>query len=489
MKSFKVDDVELEVGHDPGQNETSFAARDATGRVVLDFRCSYTEGSCRVGAAGGAREVSAPASEDPLEWILRMASGAARELLPVYPSREALAPIRADIERALRNPPFDFESVTPERRLPSHGEKWTTYPEDVLPLWVADMDLPVAEPVRRLLARAVLRSDIGYPIHPAPTELPELTVARMEERFGWSPDAKCVEILTDVVQGMYVAVHQFTEPGDGIVVQTPIYPPFLNAASYEGRRRIEAPLVEEGLHYRVDLDALAAAIDDGTRVILLCNPHNPTGRVFTRDELEGIARLAIERDLVVVSDEIHSDLIYSGQRHIPIASLSAEIEARTITLTAASKAFNMAGLRCAVAILGSDEVARRFRKLARHIRGGVSVPGIEAIQQAWRHGAPWLEHAVAHLEANRDLVVETVRAELPGIGVVPPESTYLAWLDCRGLDLKPTPYEFFLERARVALSPGRAFGPPGAGFARINFATSRGILTEALERMSKALRT
>jgi hypothetical protein len=287
MKSFKVDDVELEVGHDPGQNETSLAARDATGRVVLEFRCSYTEGSCRVDAAGGAREVAAPASEDPLEWILRMASGAARELLPVYPSREALAPIRTDIERALRNPPFDFESVTPERRRPSHGEKWTTYPEDVLPLWVADMDLPVAEPVRRLLARAVLRSDIGYPIHPAPTELPELTVARMEERFGWSPDAKRVEILTDVVQGMYVAVHQFTEPGDGIVVQTPIYPPFLNAASYEGRRRIEAPLVEEGLHYRVDLDALAAAIDDGTRVILLCNPHNPTGRVFTRDELEG----------------------------------------------------------------------------------------------------------------------------------------------------------------------------------------------------------
>jgi cystathionine beta-lyase len=487
MERFNVDDVTLEVGHGSGPGDTSLVVRGASGGVELRFECNDLKGSGQVQEGVGTRKFAAPAGEDPLEWVLRMATGAAREVLPHYPAASALEPILPSLERALRNPPFDFDRVTPERRRPSHGEKWATYPDDVLPLWVADMDLPIAEPVRRMLTRAVQRSDLGYPIHPAPTDLPGLTVARMQDRFGWSPEPSRVEILTDVVQGMYVAVNQFSQAGDGVIVQTPIYSPFLNLAAFEGRRRIDVPMVEESLHYRVDLEALSAAIDEGTRVILLCNPHNPTGRVLTRDELEGIAALAIERDLIVVSDEIHSDLIYSGRRHIPIASLSPEMEARTITLTAASKAFNLAGLRCAVAILGSDDVARRFRKLARHIRGGLSVPGIEAIQQAWRYGGPWLEAAVTHLEANRDFVVECVRADLPGIDVVAPESTYLAWLDCRSLDLAPTPYEFFLEKARVALSPGRSFGPPGEGFARINFATSRGILSEALERMVKAL--
>ena len=287
---------------------------------------------------------------------------------------------------------------------------------------------------------------------------------------------------------MYVALQQFTEQGDGVVIQTPIYPPFLGAVGEMERRVVENPLLEGEGGYRVDLDGLRQQADERTRMLMLCNPHNPTGRVMTRDELEGLAELALEQDWIVVSDEIHADLVHTGHHHIPFATLSPEIAERTITLTSASKAFNIAGLRCAVAVFGGADVRKRFIGFPRHLRGGLGSLGIEATRQAWSHAEPWLERVRAHLLSNRDFVAEFVRSELPGVRHHPPEATYLAWLDCRGLDLAPSPYEFFLNQAKVALSDGRAFGPPGEGFVRINFATSRGILTEALERMAKALR-
>jgi cystathionine beta-lyase len=189
-----------------------------------------------------------------------------------------------------------------------------------------------------------------------------------------------------------------------------------------------------------------------------------------------------------VADEIHADLVYRGARHVPFASLSPEAEARTITLTAGSKAFNIAGLRCGLAIFGSDALRRRFLGFERHLRGGLGSLGILALEAAYRHGGPWLADVLAYLEANRDFVAEFVRAELPGVRHVAPEGTYLAWLDCRALDLAPSPHRFFLERAKVALSDGPTFGPPGRGFVRLNFATSRALLTRALEQMAKALK-
>jgi cystathionine beta-lyase len=225
------------------------------------------------------------------------------------------------------------------------------------------------------------------------------------------------------------------------------------------------------------------------RVLLLCNPHNPTGRVFRRDELDAIARIAVEHDLLVVSDEIHADLVYRGARHIPFASLSPEAEARTITLTAGSKAFNIAGLRCGLAIFGSDALRRRFLGFERHLRGGLGSLGILALEAAYQHGGPWLATVLAYLASNRDFVAEFVRAELPGVRHFAPEGTYLAWLDCRTLALAPSPHRFFLERAKVGLSDGPAFGSPGRGFVRLNFATSRPLLTRALEQMAKALKS
>jgi cystathionine beta-lyase len=498
MTTVSLGSVRLVVDHrrigglgGPSLRVLEAAPRD---RELLRFDCFDEGAHWHLDPAGRDLVTPLEPGVDPLEWTLgelrRDLAGylarAAPELAAPDPASSAMALDTA--ESALRNPPVDLDAVRPELRRPSCGEKWTHYPEDVLPLWVADMDFPIAEPIRRVLRFAVDRSDLGYPIHPAPTDVPEITASHMHDRFGWLPDPGCVEILSDVVQGMYVAVQQFSEPGDGVVVQTPIYPPFLGCARALKRRLVENPLASGPSGPGVDTEALRAAVDDHTRVILLCNPHNPTGRVFRREELEGVAKLALERDLVVVSDEIHADLVYSGHRHVPFASLSPEVEARTITLSAASKAFNVAGLRCAVVIFGSAELKRRFNQLPRHLRGGVSLPGIEALRAAWRHGRPWLDQVLAHLERNRDRVTAFVRDELSGIRLHPPEATYLAWLDCRDLALEPSPYEFFLRRARVALSDGPTFGASGRGFVRINFATSRTILDDALGRMASALR-
>jgi cystathionine beta-lyase len=285
-----------------------------------------------------------------------------------------------------------------------------------------------------------------------------------------------------------VSLLQFSEAGEGAVVQTPIYPPFRGNVRSTGRRMLENPLARGASGYEMDLDQLRSAIDPGTRLLLLCNPHNPTGRVFRRTELEALAEIALRHDLVVVSDEIHQDLVYTGAQHIPFASLAPEVAERTVTLTGASKAFNVAGLRCGIAIFGSEARHARFNGLPRHARGGIGLLGFEAIRTAWLHAQPWLDQVLPYLQQNRDHVARFVQEEMPGVRMDVPEGTYLAWLDCRALGLEPSPFDFFLNHAKVGLSHGPTFGGPGEGFVRLNFATSRTILGEALERMAKALR-
>ncbi len=497
MSSWAVGALTLEVEHRRAGSDGGATLRvreTGDGREWLRFDCFERSPHWHLDPAGRDEITRLEPGADAFAWtsaeLRRDLAGyltrAGASLAP--PPDAELAPALDAAERAMRNPIPDFDAVRPSSRRPSRGEKWSQYPEDVLPLWVADMDFPVAEPIRRVLRFAVDRSDLGYPIHPAPTDIPDLTAERMQRLYGWSFAPSRVEILSDVVQGMYTAVHQFTDPDDGIVVQPPIYPPFFGSVRKTRRRLDENPLVLGANGYEVDADGLRAVGDDRTRALLLCNPHNPSGRAFRREELEAIAEIAIARDWLVVADEIHQDLVWQGFEHVPFASLSPEIEARTITLTAASKAFNIAGLRCAVAIFGSDELKRRFNGLPRHIRGGIGTLGIESLHAAWRHSEPWLDATRAYLEANRAHLVDVVASEFPGIVFHPPEATYLAWLDCRALDLQPSPFRFFLEEAKVALSDGPSFGAGGEGFVRINFATSRAILDEALERMAKALR-
>jgi cystathionine beta-lyase len=495
MTEVALDPIRLVVRHrvpGPQGGPTLHVIRSQDERELLRFDCFLRGAHWHLDPADRDEITQLSPGVDALEWTL----AELRRDLPGYLAKagfpvglEAAAQQSAldRIEAGLRNPPAHLDDLDVSVLRQRRGEKWAVYPEDVLPLWVADMDFAPAGPIQRLMQRSLDVGDLGYPLHPRPTRLPATFVRRAKERFAWNVPARSVELITDVVQGIYVALRQFSEEGEGVVIQTPIYPPFLGALQDMRRELVENPLRLEDDGYVVDLEGLRSVVDARTRILLLCNPHNPSGRVLRRAELEGIAEVALSRDLVVVSDEIHWDLVFPGSRHIPFASLSPEIEARTITLTSASKAFNIAGLRCAVAIFGSAELRRRFLECPRHLRGGLSSLGLAATEAAWQHAQPWLDEVLAYLAANREFVAEFVASRLPGIRHVPPEATYLAWLDCRELELEPSPYEFFLSRAKVALSDGAAFGVPGRGFVRLNFATSRRILSEALQRMAAAL--
>jgi cystathionine beta-lyase len=366
--------------------------------------------------------------------------------------------------------------------------KWHHYPDDVLPAWVADMDFGVAEPVQRAIEAIVGRGDYGYAHRDGEARIQAAFADRMAARFGWRPDPECVLPVSDLVQGMTACLLAFSAEGEGVVVQTPVYPPFLSTIEHTRRRRVAAPLVDGDDRFTVDESSLAAALDTGTRIFMLCNPHNPTGRVLEKDELEAVGRLAIERDLVIVSDEIHCDLVYPGARHLPTGALQREIAERTVTLNSATKGFNIPGLRCGVMHFGSPRLLERFRDVVPdRTLGGYNIVGHDATVAAWREGQAWLDQVMELLLANRDRVAAWVRERAPAIRHHPPEATYLAWLDCRRLDLQPTPHQHFLERARVGLNPGADFGPEGEACVRLNFATSPEILEEVLRRLESSL--
>jgi cystathionine beta-lyase len=464
----------------------------AGGAELLRFDAVARDGHVHIDPKGRDERVSLGLEVETLEWTL----AELRRDLPGWLARAGfrgavpeaeLARALDALEPALRNPPPEFDALREPVLRARSGEKWHEFAPDVQALWVADMDFEVAEPIRRRLQRALDVGDLGYPIHPAPTPLPGLFAERMQRLFGWTVDPGLVELTTDVMQAMYVAIQQLTDPGDGLIVQTPIYPPFLGAVRELKRELLENPLREGEGGYHVDVEDLRAKAA-GARMILICNPHNPTGRVFRREELVAIAEVALEHDLWIVSDEIHEELVYPGARHVPIASLSEQVAARTVTLTSASKPFNIAGLRCAQAVFGSADLRRRYRAVPRKLRGGLGNLGLLAVEAAWRHADPWLADCLAYLQANRDFLAEFVGTELPGVRHFRPEATYLAWLDCRALGLDPSPHRFFLEQAKVGLSNGPSFGSQGEGYVRINFATSRALLEEALGKMAKALR-
>jgi len=380
--------------------------------------------------------------------------------------------------------PYEFDSFIDRRCTDSC--KWTEYDQDVLPMWVADMDFASPEPVLRALEERVRHGVFGYPAEPP--ELRSLIVERMERFYGWRVQPEEMVFIPGVVRGINLACHAIGSPGDGVLVQTPVYPPFLGAPANAGRtlQHVELTRHAQG-RYVVDMDRFEGAMDDRTRLFVLCNPHNPVGRAFTRRELEAMADACLRHGLTICSDEIHCDLLLGDTRHIPIASLDPEIAARTITLMAPSKTFNIAGLGCSVAIIQDSVLRKRFQAARRGLVPGITVMAYVAAVAAYRDGQPWLTALLEYLTANRDYVTRYVRENLPGVSVWPPEATFLAWLDCCGLELPGGPYEFFLREARVALNDGAAFGPGGRGFVRLNFGCCRSTLEEGLERMRGAL--
>ena len=368
------------------------------------------------------------------------------------------------------------------------GNKWHLHPDDVMPAWVADMDFAVAEPVQQAVERIVQQGDYGYPSRSATETMAAAFAERMRTRFGWEVDPALVHPVTELVQCMFATALAFSEPGEGIILQTPIYPPFLNTVARTGRRLVENRLKDDGATFVLDLDNLRAVIDEQTRVMMICNPHNPTGRVFTREELTALGRVAVEHDLVIFCDEIHCDLIYDGRTHVPMGTLDPEIATRTITVNSATKGFNIAGLRAGVMHFGSAELRDRFTaRMPFSVMGQASVVGADATVAAWRHGQPWLDDVLGQLRSNRDYVTQFIQEELPGVQYHPPQGTYLAWLDCRALDLPNSPYQFFLKEAKVGLNDGATFGTPGTTCVRLNFATSETVLREVLQRMAVAV--
>jgi cystathionine beta-lyase len=381
---------------------------------------------------------------------------------------------------------YDFDQVI-DRRASDSG-KWGHYDEDVLPLWVADMDFVSPEPVIRALHERVEHGVFGYPIEDK--ALRQAVVERMAERYGWRIQPEDVLFVPGVVKGLNLACHALATPQGTVLVQPPVYPPILSAMQHTGMILQESQLVlDADGSYSIDQEAFKEAITDQTRLFILCNPHNPVGRVFRRDELFGMAEACLSRGAVICSDEIHSDLIYPGRQHIPIAALDGEIAQNTITLIAPTKTFNIAGLQCSFAIIQNPSLRNRFRHAHLGLAGWINVFGQTAALAAYRHGQEWLDQVLRYLGANRDYLFDYVRQKLPGIRMAKPEGTYLAWLDCREAGIPGEPYDFFLKQARVALNSGPTFGTGGEGFVRLNFACRRKILAQALDRMGKALRT
>jgi cystathionine beta-lyase len=377
----------------------------------------------------------------------------------------------------------NFDEVLDRR--PTDSVKWNYY-GDALPLWVADMDFRAPEPVIRALRERVEHGIFGYGTEPP--ELRSLLVERLHRLYGWEVAPEALFFVPGVVSGFNLATRAVTRPGDGLLVQTPVYFPILRVPRNVNLVMNEMQLTwQPDGQYEIDLDLFEATITGRTRVFLLCNPHNPVGRVFRRDELERMAEICLRHDIVICSDEIHCDLVFEGHPHLPIASLDPEIAARTITLMAPSKTYNIAGLHASVAIIPNPQLRKRFEAVRADLVPRLDVLGYAAIVAAYRDGGPWLSQVLRYLQANRDFLLRYVNDSLPGISMNSPEGTYLAWLDCRETALPANPHRFFLEKAKVALNDGATFGRGGEEFVRLNFACPRTTLIEALERMRQAL--
>lgn len=384
---------------------------------------------------------------------------------------------------------FDFD--TPLSRLDSHSVKYGLRRvkfgrKDVLPLWVADMDFAAPPCVQAALAKRVAHPIYGYTL--ADVGVFEAIMDWQWRRHGWRVEKEWITLLPGVVPGLDIGVQALTQPGEAVVVQPPVYNPLCESAERNGRRLIRNPLRwTEGRH-EMDFDQLDAAITPDTRLFHLCSPHNPGGRVWRREELERLGAICARHDLIIISDEIHADLVFPGSRHLPMASLSPDLAARTITLNSPGKTFNTAGLHTAYAIIPDPLLRARFIEGVHRLHlEGPNLFGLTALKAAYQEGKPWLTALLAYLKGNMDLACDHIARRLPRVRSTAPESTFLLWLDCRGLLLDDAALRQRLIDAGLGLSPGTQFGPEGSGFMRMNVALPRAQLTEALDRLALAL--
>lgn len=372
-------------------------------------------------------------------------------------------------------PPLPLERLRKRRSV-----KWTMFEPDVLPSFVAETDFELASPVRAALARAVAEGDTGY-AYPAASGLGAALAGFLERRMSWSIDPEAVITTNDVVAGLSSLLVVLTEPGDGVVITPPVYHPFFSLVPESERKLVEVPLLGGR---KLDLDGIEREFAAGAKVMILCNPHNPTGVVARRDELERLAAIAAAHDGWILSDEIHSPLTLAGAEHVPFVTVSDEAAARGIVLVSASKAFNLAGLGCAQIVSAEGparEQAEELSFFARHC-GHL---GLIAAEAAYADGDDWLDSLLITLDENRRLLGDLLADQLPEAKYAQPEAGYLSWIDVAAYDLGPDPAAVILERGRLALSPGSQFGVGGETFVRLNAGTSAELLTEAVARLAR----
>ncbi|MFW5748790.1 MAG: MalY/PatB family protein [Chloroflexota bacterium] len=391
---------------------------------------------------------------------------------------------------------FDFDRVIDRRG--TQSAKYDIFDDpDLISMWVADMDFESPEAIRRAIAERLEHNIFGYTLDSP--QLREVICTRMERLYDWQVQPEEIVFIPGVVAALNAAMRAVGEPGDSVLIQPPVYPPFLASPAANRMRPVLAPLTEHvdgaRLHYAIDFDAFAAAIEPDTKLFALCSPHNPVGRVWTPDELRRMAEICIARDVVICSDEIHCDLVFDGHPHTPMAALSPEIARHMITLMAPSKTYNIPSLGFSFAIIQNETLRQQFQQAESFIVPHVGVLGFAAALGAYTGGDEWLAAALDYMQTNRDIVTDFVEEHLPGVRTTHPEGTYLSWLDVRDYDGGDGPAEgftqwvepFFLHNASVALNKGALFGTQGIGYARLNFALPRARLNAALDRMRAAV--
>ncbi|WP_127573867.1 MalY/PatB family protein [Georgenia faecalis] len=379
-----------------------------------------------------------------------------------------------------------FDGVTIDELRGIGGVKWTAYP-GTIGAFVAEMDFGTAPAITQALHSAVDVGSFGYLPTAMATRMSEAYAEWSRTRYGWEVPAERVRPLPDVLAGLEAAIRHFSTPGSAVILPTPAYMPFVSMPPALGREVIEVPMAIEGGRYVYDLEALEAAFRAGGNLLILCNPHNPVGRVLERAEMLAISEVVERHGGRVFSDEIHAPLVYSEHQHVPYASVSEAAAGHTITATSASKAWNLPGMKCAQLVLSNDADAAVWAKVGMMAEHGAANLGVVANTAAYTAGGQWLDEVLGYLDANRKALGVLLAEQIPEIRYAAPEGTYLAWLDCRELDLGAPPAQFFLTEAGVAMTDGAMCGQAGVGFSRFNVATPRPILERAVTQMAEAL--
>lgn len=378
-------------------------------------------------------------------------------------------------------------------RLQTNSVKWDEVEnlfgdKEMLPMWVADMDFKAPQPVIDALQQRVEHGIYGYTTRP--NSYYEATVGWMKRRHNWTIEKDWICFSPGVVPALHIIVQTFTKPGDKILIQQPVYYPFMSVIEKNGREVVNNPLRYEDGRYFMDFDDLEKKINPSVKMIILSNPHNPVGRVWTKDELKMLGEICLKHNILVVSDEIHFDLVFKGNVHIPFASISKEFAEHSITCTAPSKTFNLAGLKTSNIIIPNKEYRESFNKAVEDaFLSMTNTFGVTALIAAYEEGDEWLDQLIDYLKGNLDFLKEYIKSNIPEVKVVEPEATYLVWLDCRELGLDAKELERVIQKqGKVAFDEGYIFGKEGEGFTRINIACPRTLLEEGLKRFSQALK-